>query len=365
MASQTPGTRRHPKTNRIGSPTTGIGTMLRSGTPSLVSCRWSKSVHTVLLLLFLLAFYAETRAQNPESSPTNVATNSPRSPANALFSPRSARKKIELERFSFDIPAELKQREAAGIDSAIWRYADNNLDLLIDLGTYSAKPLMMRDKPEYREERTRIDGKKATMVFFRSSDSKPKRPYVAAAYFPSIDGADSKLALYATCASPDQQKVAREIFLSIDFADKARVGELRSTKTDHVLTATQLTEYVWRSKNRQLGRILVPPGFTEETKAYTEGVRTTLTYPDGSYIVLHVGAMIKLPFFTEPQHKISGWRKLSNQVVREGKVRDTELFWREENSYGVWPSTNLGFTNVPRSRVKIFENALASFKYVK
>jgi hypothetical protein len=123
-----------------------------------------------------------------------------------------------------------------------------------------------------------------------------------------------------------------------------------------------LVEYVWRNKNQQLGKLLVPPGYSEDTKSYTEGVRTTLTYPDGSYLILHVGGMIKLPFFSEPEHEVSKWRKLANRVVREGKVRNTELLWREDNSYGVWPPNNLGFTNVPRSRVKIFEDALASFK---
>jgi hypothetical protein len=125
----------------------------------------------------------------------------------------------------------------------------------------------------------------------------------------------------------------------------------------------QLVEFVWRSKsNRELGKILVPPGYIESTKTYTEGVQTKLGYPDGSYIILHKGGMITLPFLKAPEYEVIKSGKSTSRLVREGRVRGTELFWREENSYGVWPPLNLAFANVPKAEVNLFENAIASFK---
>lgn len=122
---------------------------------------------------------------------------------------------------------------------------------------------------------------------------------------------------------------------------------------------------VLKNDKQRIAIIKVPAGSKEETKSYVEGVQTVLTYPDGSYIILHIGGMIKLPFFTEPAHQVCEQRQLTNRMIRSGKVRDTELFWREENSIGVWPPTNIGFTNVPRHRLRVFEKALRSFTLLK
>jgi hypothetical protein len=124
----------------------------------------------------------------------------------------------------------------------------------------------------------------------------------------------------------------------------------------------ELVLYEWKNKNRRLGMIKVPVGYKEETLSYTEGVKTTLTYHDGSYIVLHVGGMIKLPFFEGPKYPVTKWRRERHRIVRSGKMLDQELFWSEESSVGVWPPTNIGFSNVPKNRVKIFEKALTSFR---
>lgn len=118
-------------------------------------------------------------------------------------------------------------------------------------------------------------------------------------------------------------------------------------------------------KNQVLATIQVPAGYKEETKSYVEGVQTTLSYPDGSYIVLHVGGMIKLRLFTAPKHQVCESQSLTSRVIKSGRVQNAELFWREENSQGVWPPTNIGFTNVPKKRLKLFEKSLKSFARAK
>jgi len=124
----------------------------------------------------------------------------------------------------------------------------------------------------------------------------------------------------------------------------------------------QLVTFTWRNRSRELGTITIPPGYTEQTRASGESVRTTLKYKDGSYIVLRFGGVSTQPLFGEPDHQISEERTLSQLVIREGKVRNTKLFWREQNSYGVLPSTDTGFTNVPRDRFWLFMEALRSFR---
>ncbi len=126
-----------------------------------------------------------------------------------------------------------------------------------------------------------------------------------------------------------------------------------------------VTFAVLKNGKQKIATIKVPAGYKEETTSYVEGVQTILKYPDGSYIILHVGGMIKLPFFTEPEHEVFERQQLSNRMIKRGKVRNTELFWREENSIGVWPPTNIGFTNVPKDRLKLFEKSIRSFVRAK
>jgi len=122
---------------------------------------------------------------------------------------------------------------------------------------------------------------------------------------------------------------------------------------------------VLKNKKQRIATIKVPAGYKEETKSYVEGVQTILRYPDGSYIILHLGGMIKLPFFTEPEHEVCERRQSATRIIKSGKVRNLELFWREENSLGVWPPTNIAFTNVPKDRLKLFEKSLRSFMPAK
>lgn len=127
-------------------------------------------------------------------------------------------RKIELESFSFLVPVEMQSREGKGIDSAIWKFGNDSIEITIDLGRYSGKSSVYKDEQNYRESHVRIDGKKVTMVFFRSSEPLDAvRPYVVAAYFSNIDSNRTKLSFFATCTSPRQQQVAQKIFKSVKF----------------------------------------------------------------------------------------------------------------------------------------------------
>jgi hypothetical protein len=174
---------------------------------------------TVLVLFFT---WGITPACSIEQNSASISSNSP----SMIQTPKSTThqqatrnwKEVRLEHFSFYIPHELKVVKVSGTDSAVWKYTSTDLEFFIDLGFYSGKPLNYKDEPEYREEEIEIDGKKATLCFFRLSKPFLKNlPYVAAIFFPDIGMEEIKLSFLANCASPHEQGVAKEIFLSIKF----------------------------------------------------------------------------------------------------------------------------------------------------
>lgn len=130
---------------------------------------------------------------------------------------------INLQHFSFSVPYGMKPVEAKGIDSAIWKYANKAISLTIELGLYSGKPSVYAKEPDYREEETRIDGRRATICFFRDSEvGSEDQPYVAALYFSNVDGKATKLSFFVVSNSPKGQEIAKRIFLSVKFNKSKR-----------------------------------------------------------------------------------------------------------------------------------------------
>ena len=132
-------------------------------------------------------------------------------------------KKINLERFLFYAPPEMKSLDVKGIDSAVWGYASSDLELIIDLGRYSGKPSIYEGEPDYREERIKIDGKEATMCFYRFSErAEGRHPYAAAVYFSDVGNRGTKLSFFASCKTPGEQRTAEAIFRTIKLARPAK-----------------------------------------------------------------------------------------------------------------------------------------------
>jgi hypothetical protein len=131
-------------------------------------------------------------------------------------------KKIELENFSFSIPADMEKIDVQEIDSAIWEYNNNNIRLVVDFGRYSNDLQLYLRQPDYHEEFFVIAGKKAKIASFRLDDSfttPVDRDYrfIAAAHFPKLDDSPRRLTFSASCKSPDAQEIAKTIFHSIEF----------------------------------------------------------------------------------------------------------------------------------------------------
>jgi len=107
--------------------------------------------------------------------------------------------------------------------------------------------------------------------------------------------------------------------------------------------------------------IHVPEGFKEDHWFYGEGVVTTLSYSDGSYIVLHFGLTMSLPLLKPPTHELEEEKKLEDSKIRHGKIQGTDLYWREVhfNSKAI----NIAFSEVPKEHIDLFNQALDSFQY--
>lgn len=127
-------------------------------------------------------------------------------------------KRIDLEDFSFLVPPDLKQLKTVNKDSAVWKYSNDDLDLVIDYGSYSEMSDIYKDEPDYREEKTKIGGKSATIVSFLSSESETICKFNTAVYFPKVGDKYTKLS-FSVCSNLSQsQNIAGEIFRSIKFA---------------------------------------------------------------------------------------------------------------------------------------------------
>ncbi len=127
-------------------------------------------------------------------------------------------KRIDLEQFSFSIPLEMKQLKIINIDSAVWRYSNNDLELTIDFGLYSGLPKIYKEEVNYREEKVKISGKNAKIVSFISEESDKDCKYNTAIYFPKVEDKYTKLSFFICSDLPQSQETAKAIFRSIKFA---------------------------------------------------------------------------------------------------------------------------------------------------
>lgn len=125
-------------------------------------------------------------------------------------------------RFRFRTPNDVKQRPAPGIDSLVGSFQGRAIRLSFDYGLYSDS---LRDSsysryPQYQEGDIEIDGKKARMITFYSSEINKEYPYVAAIHFPVTEERGARLTMMAFGKTESDLHVARKVFESIRFGAK-------------------------------------------------------------------------------------------------------------------------------------------------
>jgi hypothetical protein len=126
--------------------------------------------------------------------------------------------KHDIQILSFSDPSELKFKSGVGHDSQTWRYDSPKFELMIGLGVYEGKPEKSRNEQNYTEKSVIIDQKEATIVFSEYTDRESGEfKYVAALFFTEVISGEDKLRFVAYCKTPEEQKIAEKIFLSIKF----------------------------------------------------------------------------------------------------------------------------------------------------
>lgn len=71
----------------------------------------------------------------------------------------------------------------------------------------------------------------------------------------------------------------------------------------------------------------LPLGYKRATTTYQEGLFYDYKYPDSAYLVIHCGGLMQLPFLDEDEYVINA----ENKHTRKGVIKNTNLYWREEN----------------------------------
>ena len=123
----------------------------------------------------------------------------------------------------------------------------------------------------------------------------------------------------------------------------------------------ELVEFTWIWATDTLGVINIPPDFNKANWHYGEGLVTTLTYDDSSYILLHLGGNMQLPFLDEPDYKVLYKKEYDNKTVRKGKV-DKNLFWCE---YSFINMTNIAYSKVSDEKIELYNKSLDSFIFLR
>lgn len=127
--------------------------------------------------------------------------------------------KFDLPFASFSAPSDIEAEKVQGRDSAVWKFSNKSLVLMIDLGLYSGKSDSDKEEDCYVEKSTVINGRKASIVsyVFASHDDGDKFRYVSAAYFSRIGSEKMKLSFSVLSKTPNEKMVAERIFRSIRF----------------------------------------------------------------------------------------------------------------------------------------------------
>ena len=128
-------------------------------------------------------------------------------------------KKVELEFCTFLAPSDLSFVSNYLKDSENWVFESDNFKLYINRGVYSGKPDRSIDGVLfYTEKRVRVDKTKATIVRFKFSEPQPDGlDYLTGIYFSKVGGTKAKAFFQAYAKSFEHQKLAEELFLSINF----------------------------------------------------------------------------------------------------------------------------------------------------
>lgn len=128
---------------------------------------------------------------------------------------------VDARQFTFSAPPDLRTVRVQGIDSFVGRYTNQTIDLSFDYGRYS-DPLTGHHKqqPNYTTEHTKVDGHRAVIVTFSYPVEQHAFAHCTGIHFPDLGAGQTKLTIFARCATTNEWNVIRDSFRSIHFTRK-------------------------------------------------------------------------------------------------------------------------------------------------
>jgi len=111
----------------------------------------------------------------------------------------------------------MKPEKVQGIDSEVWAYSNNSIQLDIERGMYSGDLEAYIDKPEYKEEWVIVGSKTAHFGTYRSNDANTASAIGDKTYHAAICFKSMNLTFWAYCRTKSDLEIAEIIFQSIKF----------------------------------------------------------------------------------------------------------------------------------------------------
>ena len=123
---------------------------------------------------------------------------------------------VKASQFVFYVPPDMKQIPAQAEDSEEALYQGNSISLSYDYGPWS-DPLKHTEKPQFKGQAERIDGRLARIVSFSNPGSGHPFDNAIAVHFSDTGKPKMKLTLFATCKTTKDYETVKTIFRTIKF----------------------------------------------------------------------------------------------------------------------------------------------------
>lgn len=128
---------------------------------------------------------------------------------------------VTTDSCSFSVPPTMQQHEVMGSHGTISIFQGSSIELTVPDGTHPDDLTYWVEQPSYTEEVVWIDGREAKVCSFRLDDqsaahSPEQGRYIAAVHFSDLKNEfQTKLTLWASCASEREQEIAKQVFRTI------------------------------------------------------------------------------------------------------------------------------------------------------
>lgn len=189
-----------------------------------------------ILIVFIFVAFLIFNAFGQKQSSKNRKSKNKIKPATQSQIPKDW-KSVDLDDFSFLLPNSMQDKKARGIDSEVWHFEDDKMELWIDSGMYTNDFQDLKDSYEFKEEKVKIDNKNVkffswdsnkdiseTYEVNKDSSIKPheiyEKHFSIGVYFQEGKRRYSGTNFVISTKTLEEQETAKKILQSIKFKKK-------------------------------------------------------------------------------------------------------------------------------------------------